>query len=108
MRTQADTPWFRSFLEFEVADTLRRTRQPLLIVRGSLDDQVGPEHAAALETTAQTRREEATVELLTLDDLDHRLVETVPGDPPSYGNLSAGSVSRSFTTALTNWLQRAR
>jgi hypothetical protein len=48
------------------------------------------------------------VELLTLDDLDHRLVETVPGDPPSYGNLSAGSVSRSFTTALTNWLQRAR
>ena len=108
MRAQADTPWFRSFLEFEVADTLRRTRQPLLIVRGSLDEQVGPEHAAALEATAQTRREEATVELLTLDDLDHRLVETVSGDQPTYGNLSAGSVSRSFTTALTNWLQRAR
>lgn len=108
MRGQADTPWFRSFLEFEVTDTLRRTRQPLLIVRGSLDDQVGPEHAAALEATAQTRRDEATVELLTLDNLDHRLVETVSGEPPSYGALSTATVSPSFTTALTNWLQEAR
>jgi pimeloyl-ACP methyl ester carboxylesterase len=108
MRSQADTPWFRSFLEFDAADTLRRTRQPLLILRGSLDQQAGPHHAEQLEVVARTRRREATVEVLTLDGLDHLLVETESSDQPAYGDLSRSSVSQLFTNRLINWLARTR
>lgn len=107
MRAQADTPWFRSFLEFDATDTLRRTRQPLLIVSGSRDARVGPHHADRLATIAQTRRREATMEMRSLDGLDHRLVEVSP-DPDADGALSGGAVSRSFTNALASWLEVAR
>jgi len=106
MRSQADTPWFRSFLEFDTADTLRRTRQPLLILRGALDQQVGPHHTEQLEEVARTRRREATVETLTLDGLDHVLVETESSGQPAYGDLSRGSVSPLLTNGLINWLAR--
>ena len=107
MRAQADTLWFRSFLEFDAADTLRRTRQRLLIVGGSHDAQVGPHHADRLATIAQTRRKEATMETRSLVGLDHRLVEVAPDDQAAYGDLSGGAVSRSFTAALTSWLEAA-
>ncbi len=108
MRTQADTPWFRSFLEFDSADTLRRTRQPLLILRGSLDQQVGPHHSGQLELVARARRREATVETVTLDGLDHLLIEAASDDQSTYAGLSRGSLSRSFTSTLTTWLERTQ
>lgn len=98
MRGQADTPWFRSFLEFDVADTLRRTRQRLLIIGGSRDERVGPRHADQLATIALTRHEEATTDSRDLDGLDHRLAEVDSGDP---------AVSQSFTDALRRWLEMA-
>ena len=56
MRRQADTYWFRSFLDFDVADALRRTRQPLLILHGSRDTHVRPHHAQRLVELAGRRR----------------------------------------------------
>ena len=55
MRRQADTYWFRSFLDFDVADALRRTRQPLLILHGSRDTHVGAHHAQRLAELAGRR-----------------------------------------------------
>ena len=103
MRRQADTPWFRSFLEFDAADTLRRTRQPLLIVRGGLDTQVGAHHAERLAEVGGNRRREATVDTITLDGVDHLLIER---DPAAPGGGSQRLISASFIGALTAWLER--
>ena len=108
MRRQADTPWFRDFLDFDPADTIRRTRQPILILRGSLDREVGPHHAERLEELARDRRRDSSVERLTLEGLDHLLVETGPRAVTDYDDLRNRSISPSFVNALREWLERAR
>ena len=106
LRRQADTPWFRDFLDFDPADTIRRIRQPILILRGSLDREVGPSHAERLEELARARRRDSSVERLTLDGLDHLLAETEQPAVPDNGDLRNRSISPSFVDALRDWLER--
>ena len=108
LRGQADTPWFRDFLDFDPADTIRRTEQPILILRGSLDREAGPHHAERLAELARARRRDTSVEQVTLEGLDRLLVETEPGAVVDYGDLRDRSISPSFINALTRWLERAR
>ena len=44
LRRRADTPWFRSLLQFDPAKTMDRVRQPVLILQPALDKQVRPHH----------------------------------------------------------------
>ena len=106
LRRQADTPWFRDFLDFDPADTIRRIRQPILILRGSLDREVGPNHADRLEELARARRRDRSVERLTLDGLDHLLVETEQPAVTDYSDLRNRPISPSFVDALRDWLER--
>lgn len=106
MRRQADTPWFRDFLDFDPADTIRRTRQPILILRGSLDREVGPHHAERLEELARARRRDSSVERVTLEGLDHLLVETGLRAVTDDADLRKRSISLSFVNTLRDWLER--
>ena len=108
VRRQADTRWFRSFLEFEPGEVVRRVRQPLLVVQGSLDTQVQPHHADRLEELATARtRSESTVEVVRLDGLNHLLVPATTGDVDEYTRLSDRNVSVEIIAALTDWLAGA-
>ena len=106
MREQADTLWFRSFLDFDVADVLRRTRQPLLILHGSLDGHVGPHHADRLVDHALRRRRGAPpARRIILDGVDHRLLAVAgaaAADPEPQGL----SISPSVVDTLTTWLNQ--
>ena len=107
MRRQADTPWFRDFLEFDPADAIRRTRQPILILRGSADSEIGPHHADRLEELARAR-EDRPVERVTLEGLDHLLTETGPTAVTDYDDLRNRSISPVFVDTLIDWLGRER
>ena len=107
MRGQADTPWFRDFLEFDTADTIRRIRQPILILHGSLNREVGLHHAERLTELTRARRRDTSVEQVTLEGLDHVLVEPGPSAVTEYDYLRTRSISPSFIDALTGWLERA-
>ena len=109
MRRQADTYWFRSFLDFDVADALRRTRQPLLILHGSRDTHVGPRHAQRLAELAGRRRRGAPPPQQTiLEGLDHRLVPAGPGAAAADAASTAPSISLSAVDTLTTWLNLRR
>ena len=106
LRRQADTLWFHDFLDFDPADIIRRTRQPILILRGSLDREIGPHHAERLEELAQARRRDSSVDQLTLEGLDHQLVDAGPravGDDDH----RMRSISPTFVDTLGDWLERA-
>lgn len=106
MRDQADTVWFRSFLDFDVADALRRTRQPLLILHGSRDGHVGPHHADRLVDHALRRRRGAPpARRIVLDGVDHRLL-AVEGDAAAAPELQGRSISPSVVDTLTTWLNQ--
>lgn len=101
VRSSADTAWFRSFLEYDPADVMRRTRQPLLIVHGMNDQQIAPSHADRLMTLAEMRtRRESTVELAKLEGVNHAL--TTARD----GAASREDLDSSVTSTLIDWLDR--
>jgi len=107
VRSSADTAWFRSFLEYDPADVMRRTRQPLLIVHGMEDQQIAPSHADSLMTLAEMRkRRESTVELAKLAGVNHALVTTQDGAAANYDDLATAMLDSSVTSTLIEWLDR--
>ena len=107
MRQRADTPWFRSFLEFDPAQAVRRTRQPALLVHGKLDRQIPIEHADRLERLLEARRrDEATVEVARLPGVDHRLLDASAGAIDRYNQLLERRISTAVTAALADWMDR--
>ena len=107
LRETADTPWFRSFLEFDPADNLRRIRQPVLLVQGSLDQEMPPHHADQLETTAESRtRRGATVERVRLEGVNHLLTPAETGSVEEYATLADARVTPAVVEAIIDWIGR--
>ena len=107
VRSRADTAWFRSFLEFDPADVMRRTRQPLLIVHGLLDQQIAPSHADQLTALAEMRRRrESTVEVAKLEGINHVLARAENGSVADYADLADATLDSSVTSTLIDWLDR--
>lgn len=106
MRRQADTPLFRSFLAFDPTDEVRRVRQPLLLIQGALDRLVPPYHAQRLQNVARLRgRRESTVELATLDGVNHLLLAASGAEEQ---NASPGNpeISPRVAEILIDWIER--
>ena len=107
LRRQADTPLFRSFLAFDPTDVLRRVRQPLLLIQGALDRQVPPYHAQLLERVARLRgRRESTVELATLEGVNHLLLPVATGAAAENAPAPVGEITPRIAEVLIDWIDR--
>ena len=108
-RSVADTPWFYSFLTFDTARAMERTRQPVVIVQGELDTQVLPHHADKLAEMARARRgTKAAVEVVKVPGVNHLLVPAKTGDVSEYGTLGANAaVSPEVTRAVAAFMTKA-
>jgi pimeloyl-ACP methyl ester carboxylesterase len=107
LRRQSDTPWFKSWLQFNPAEVMRRTNQPILIVQGSLDTQVSPEQADRLEAMANARKINATTATrkVLVPGINHLLVPARTGEVEEYPTLPVKIVSDEVTNALIAWLR---
>ena len=108
MRRQAETAAFRGLLRFDPAEVMEDVRQPLLIMRGALDERFPAQHSDELLELARARRRDVTSELVVLEGLDHLLAEPGGRDSTSYRGLPSRSVSRQFVDRLVGWLERPR
>lgn len=107
VRQQADTPWFRTWLEFDPADVIRRIDEPILILQGSRDAEVPPGSADALEALAAARDEPALyTRKVLLPDLNHLLVPAATGDEAEYETLLDRTVSATVSAAIVEWLNQ--
>ncbi len=106
VRSQAETPWFQSFLAHDPAKIMKDVEQPILIVQGALDTQVPPDHADKLEALATARKKNSGVEVVKVAGVNHLLVPAKTGEVDEYSRLGNVSVSPEVTNALTAWLTR--
>jgi pimeloyl-ACP methyl ester carboxylesterase len=104
-RRAADTPWFRSFLQFDPAQVMKDVRQPLLIVHGELDKQVPPTHADRLAELAKARKKAADVQEVKLPGINHLLVPAQTGDIDEYASLAPKTISPDAATKIIEWLK---
>ena len=106
LRAQADTPWFRSFLEFDPSEAIRRIRQPMLAIQGELDQQVLRYHANRIDEMVRAYRR-TTIEVVYLEGINHLLVPAHTGNVDEYSALTDKRVTPRVAETITDWLTRA-
>jgi len=106
LRRQADTPWFRSYLAFSPAPVIAKMKQPILILHGSIDQEVPSHHAAALGEMAKARKKVPadTSKVATFDGVNHLLVQTTTGELSEYPTLANKVVDQRIAKTAAEWL----
>jgi pimeloyl-ACP methyl ester carboxylesterase len=107
LRRQADTPWFRSYLGFSPAPVIARIKQPLLILHGALDQEVAAHHATKLGDLAKARKKvpPAHVHVVTLDGVNHLLVQASTGEVAEYPTLANKVIDQRVAKTTAEWLE---
>jgi fermentation-respiration switch protein FrsA (DUF1100 family) len=103
-RQAADSPWFRSFLQYDPAKVMERVRQPIVIIQGDLDKQVFPHHADKLAELARKRDRKAAVEVFHLPGVNHLLVPATTGEVTEYGSLKDKQIATDVPARIAEFL----
>ena len=104
IRERVDSPWYRSLLLFDPAQTMPRVRQPILIVQGELDKQIPPHHGKRLIELADARKKPPVSALVLLPRVNHLLVPATTGDVTEYATLPDKQISADAARAIADWL----
>ena len=95
LRRQADTPWFRSYLQFDPAETVEDVRSPMLFV--GADGERAAAHAGRLAELARAEGEVDAIDVVIVETMDETLG---PAAAPGQG------VDPALLSAVTGWLTR--
>jgi pimeloyl-ACP methyl ester carboxylesterase len=95
MRRQADTPWFRSVLQFDPAQVMPKIKQPLLIVHAELDNSIPPAEADRLAELANARKKAAPVQTAKLAGVTQALTEP-----------NAKTISAKVGSTIAEWVKK--
>jgi pimeloyl-ACP methyl ester carboxylesterase len=106
LRDQADTPWFKSLLQFEPAKIMQKIEQPILIIQGDLDQQVSPHNADQLAALARTRKKAPPVEAVHLPGINHLLTPAKTGDVAEYPSLPDKNITPEVAKRIGEWLKK--
>jgi pimeloyl-ACP methyl ester carboxylesterase len=110
LRDQADTPWFRSWLEYDPTALAGRIRQPVLIVQGALDREVPAEAADALAAVFAAREKSppTATRTVVVPGVNHLFVPATTGAVDEYPTLSTRRVAPDVPHAMAEWLKALR
>jgi len=82
-----------------------KVEQPVAVLQGDRDRQVGARHAHLLMELANGRKRNPGADLLLFEGLNHLFVPATTGDVEEYPTLPDKNVSAKVLTALTTWLK---
>lgn len=99
-----NSPWGRAFLTYDPLTTIRKVRQPILILHGALDQQVTAEQARMLEEAARKAgNKDLTVRVFP--QLNHLFLQAKTGAEGEYAKLESYSLGEDVLKAIADWLQ---
>lgn len=96
--------WTRAFLTYDPLPTIRKVRQPILILQGAIDRQVTAEQAQTLEQAARAAgNKDVTVRVFP--GLNHLFLPAKTGEESEYATLSTYKLPDEVLDVLSDWLQ---
>jgi dienelactone hydrolase len=96
-------PWTKWFLNYDPVPTIRKVKQPVLILQGDLDRQVIRENAGMLLKEANAAGNQQ-VEVDYFPTLNHLFLPSKTGDPTEYESLTVQEIPADVISTLTGWL----
>jgi uncharacterized protein len=95
--------WMRYFLTYDPLPTIRKVRQPVLILQGEFDRQVTADQADMLASAAkESGNKDVTVRVFP--KLNHLFLPAKTGAVTEYSSLSTNTISDDVMKQLTDWL----
>ena len=98
-----ESKWIGFFMQHEPLPTLRRVKQPVLIVQGETDHQVTPEQADSLAHALHTAGNH-NVLLRKFPETNHLFLEDPSGVPQNYGKLKKVGVRKEVLGTIADWV----
>ena len=100
---QVRLPWTKEFWTYDPLVTIRKVRQPILILQGGLDRQITAEQAAMLE---QAAREGGNKDVTThvFPNLNHLFLPAKTGAFSEYSKLETTTIGDDVLKTLSDWL----
>jgi dipeptidyl aminopeptidase/acylaminoacyl peptidase len=99
-------PWIAYFLDHDPLATIKRVRQPVLILHGDTDRQVTPEQADTLSATLRAAGNRS-VTMRRFPATNHLFLTDGSGAPGNYPQLPDKRVRPEVLGALADWMVRA-
>lgn len=104
----SDRPWTREYFTYDPLPTIRRVRQPILILQGGRDQQVRSEHATLLAAAAHEAGNR-DVSVHVFPTLNHLFLPSTTGAVAEYSSLKETALGADVLGTLRDWLvQRLR
>jgi dienelactone hydrolase len=95
--------WGREYFTYDPLPTIRRVRQPILILQGGRDQQVRAEHATLLATAAREAGNR-DVSVHVFPTLNHLFLPSTTGAVAEYSSLKATVLGADVLGTLRDWL----
>jgi pimeloyl-ACP methyl ester carboxylesterase len=110
LRDQADTPWFKSWLQFDPADAIRKIDRPILIVHGARDTDVPAGEADRIERLAASRPKigAAATRKAIVPGVDHLLLPAATSGADELAMSGARAMSPDVTRPMIEWIETLR
>jgi hypothetical protein len=105
---QVTTPWFRFFVRYDPAPTLRQVDVPVLALYGSKDLQVPPSQNAEPMRSALADSPSDDVTVRVLDGLNHLFQPAETGRPSRYAQIDTTMAPQALETVSTWIRERTR
>jgi len=101
---EAKWPWLKSFITYDPLPTIRKVRQPVLILQGALDRQVTAVQATLLEQ-ALIAAGNIDVTKRVFPNLNHLCLPAKTGDVSEYSSLPSTTIGDDVLAVLSDWLK---
>jgi uncharacterized protein len=96
-------PWYREFLKYDPLPTIRKVRQPILVLQGGLDQQITPEQATLIEQAARDAgNKDVTVRVFP--NLNHLFLPAKTGAVGEYSSLQTTAIGQDVLDLIGSWL----
>ncbi len=97
----ASSDWYRFFLRYDPAPTLRRLRLPVLAMIGSKDVQVPPDQN--LPALREALKDDPETTIVELPGLNHLFQTAKSGSPSEYGDIEE-TMSPTALELVAHWV----